>query len=169
MADADVAATANPSWSDVSHGMVPINAVAPDDRFVYAFVFPLRIGGVDGIVAACNTEESALAQLQHSEGRMDITDAVWLLYVCFFFAGMTPMNWSGMSDPPYVTSPQPIGTLAEVLDVQCHGRMGNWRGTYASFRGRPYLTGLREFCCAASVYQYGSKWPVDAVAVHTQA
>ena len=83
MAVADVAATANPVCINGSHGMNPINAVAPDDHFAYAFVFPMRIGGVDGIVAACNTEESARSQLQHSEGRMDITDAAWLLYACF--------------------------------------------------------------------------------------
>ena len=71
--------------------LYPTMADAPDDRFATAFIFPTRIAGAEGIVAACCTKSSNLLQRQHkrSDGSIEIVAPAWLLFECYFFVGMT--------------------------------------------------------------------------------
>ena len=79
-----------------------MDAVA-DDRVATAIIFPTCIEGTDGIVAACCTKASSITQRRHT--RLDdgsISDSPsWLLYQCYLYAGMSLLNWGGMTDPPF--------------------------------------------------------------------
>ena len=120
-------------------------ADVPDDRIATAFIFPMRIAGADGIVAACSTKSShhQLSQLHDCQDSMDVAPA-WLFFECFFFRGMTLLNWSGMKDPSYAQSSRSIGLLGDLLVRHCQPRSIDDWSAFSPTRGGPYLKGLRD-------------------------
>ena len=100
-------------------------AGALDDRIATAIIFPTCIDGVEGILAACCTKTSNLFQRCHkrTDGSIILNTPAWLLFECYFFAGMCLLNWSAMTDPAYAVLSRPIGLLGDFLNTQCleHG------------------------------------------------
>ena len=97
-------------------------ADVPDLRSATAFIFPTRISGSEGIVVACSTAASDLMQYTRSEGSIEVKTPAWLFFRCYFFVGMTLLNWSGMSDSTYTRS-RALGLLGDFLTAECqtHG------------------------------------------------
>ena len=125
-----------------------------DDRFATALIFPICIAGVQGILAACSTPSSCLIQRRHgsitcSDGR--ITTPAWILFECFFFAGMTLLNWSAMTDPAYASS-RSIGLLGNFLSALCatHG-IADPDAYYTVPYGESYFKCFRELLARLGV------------------
>ena len=126
--------------------------MADSDVLATAIIFPACIDGSHGIVAACCTEDSMLVVRLHSriDGGIIGRTPAWLLYECYFFVGMSLLNWSGMTDPTYAANSRRMGLFGDFLNAQCRnlGISQNVAGdppSYytVSFRD-PYLKGLRE-------------------------
>ena len=117
-----------------------------DLRSATAFIFPTCISGSHGIVAACSTAASDLMQRHHTrtEGSIEINTPAWLFFQCYFFVGMTLLNWSGMSDSTYTRS-RALGSFGDFLNAECqtHGIVDPCV-YYTVTRGRPYFKGLRD-------------------------
>ena len=112
--------------------------------FGTAVVFPLRINGVDCIIAACSTSETNTMQEYHSSVDGIIHEPAWMRNLCYQYNGMALMNWQGLTDPQYAERAQSIGYLQDRLDVHCPSvGIPDWRQQYGQLRGGPYLGGLR--------------------------
>lgn len=121
-------------------------ADVPDARSATAFIFPMCILGSEGIVAACSTAASDLMQRHHtrSEGSIEINTPAWLFFECYFFVGMTLLNWSGMTDSTYTRS-RHLGSLGDFLNAECQTHGIVYPCVYYTVtRGGPYFKGLRD-------------------------
>ena len=117
-----------------------------DDRVAYAIIFPTYHAGSEGIVAACCTKRANLMQRDHKRGSIAIIDTpAWLYYDCYFFPGMTLLNWSGMTDATYNRCLH-IGLLGDYLNAQfqSHGIVELKDAYCVATRGEPYFKGLRD-------------------------
>ena len=117
-----------------------------DDRVAYAIIFPTYHAGSEGIVAACCTKRANLMQRDHKRGSIAIIDTpAWLYYDCYFFPGMTLLNWSGMTDATYNRCLH-IGLLGDYLNaqLQSHGIVELKDAYCVATRGEPYFKGLRD-------------------------
>ena len=94
--------------------------MADADVAATAIILPACIDGSHGIVVACCTVDSRLAVRQHSsidDGIWSRT-ASWLLYECYFFVGMSLLNWSRMTDVTYPGT-RLWGVFGNFLEAQC--------------------------------------------------
>ena len=85
----------------------------PDDRVAVAIIFPTRIEETDGVLVACCTTESSIAQRRHTRRDDGSISPSWLLYQCYFYAGMSLLNWGAMTDPLHSVSSQRHGLLGD--------------------------------------------------------
>ena len=121
-----------------------------DDRFATGLMFPTRIDAVNGIIVACCTKASRIAQRRHlrlDEGSISNSPA-WLLYQCYFYAGMSLLNFGAMADPSRAV--WRLCLLGQYLADMCrnHGIhftiAGHPRSYYNLLHGQPYFQGLRD-------------------------
>ena len=122
------------------------------DRFATAIIFPTRIDAAEGIIVACCTKASSIVQRRHSrldDGSISNSPG-WLLFQCYFYAGMSLLNWSAMTDPSRAVSSQPLCLLGQYLTHMCrkHGIdcyvAGHPLSYYNVIHGQPYFQGLRD-------------------------
>ena len=89
-----------------------------DTAFSTAIIFPMKINGIDCIIAACSTAFTNKTQAYHNTlaGRV-ITDPAWMYLECYQFNGLALWNFQGMTDPKYAQSSLPIGSVQDLLDT----------------------------------------------------
>ena len=109
-----------------------------------AVVFPLRIGGVHCVIAACSTAETNSMQGEHDRADGIIKPA-WRRNRCYRYDNLALLNWQGLTDPTYAESAHGIGYLEDLLDIHCPtAGIPDWRSQFGQLRGGSYLGGLRD-------------------------
>ena len=129
------------AWYDRSHN---------GSYFATAIVFPLIVAGMSGLVVAVSTADSDRIQTAHDAATtghhagMINNVAAWLWYCCYFYPGLSLLNWAGITDPQYGTM-RPVGLLGELIDEYCmRSGFGEWRTRFSAVRNGVYMQGLRD-------------------------
>ena len=143
--------------------------MADADVVATAIIFPACIDGSHGIVAACCTEDSMLVVRLHSriDGGIIGRTPAWLLYECYFFVGMSLLNWSGMTDPTYAANSRRMGLFATSSTPSAgtlvyHRMLQVIRRRITPFPFAILISRVSVSCSLASALKYG--WNSPAVA-----
>ena len=139
-----------------------------DDRAATAIIFPTCIDGEEGILVACCTKTSNILRRCHNciDGSIILKVPAWLLFQCYFFAGMSILNWSEITDPAYAALCEPLGVFGDFLNAQCLKHCISYTDynlTYDYLTPANRILRVSANCSVVSEFKYGLNFPVAAV------
>ena len=115
--------------------------------FARSIIIPWRINGVSGIICAASTKISNTRQNEARIAGKYLHNLGWFFYDCYWYPGLSMLNWAGMTDPLYCGNGQPLPqNLAQLIDMYvANSDLQNWRETYGTHHGgAEYYEGLRR-------------------------
>ena len=138
-----------------------------DDRAATAIIFPTCIDGEEGILVACCTKTSNILRRCHNciDGSIILKVPAWLLFQCYFFAGMSILNWSEITDPAYAALCEPLGVFGDFLNAQCLKHCISYTDynlTYDYLTPANRILRVSANCSVVSEFKYGLNFPAVA-------
>ena len=114
--------------------------------FTTAIQMPYSLHGIQGVVIAMSTAESSRVCKENMDLNQQgsyVFDPYWLYYQLWWFAGMTLLNFAGITDSRH--EGQPLGMLGELVnDVAMRNGIKNWREIYCRIGSGYFKAPLRR-------------------------